>query len=363
MADPEHQHPRTGRAPSPCGSWPRTAPPSATPTSGSTPTTSAIVLRWMVVARRLDRECIALQRQGELTVYPGFEGQEAAQVGSRVRPRPRRLRLPDLPRAGGRARARGRSRPVPPVPPRHLARRPVRPARDPVRPDLHPDRDADRARGRVRARPAARRRRRGDDRVLRRRRDERGRLPRGGEPRRRLAAAARAVLPEQRLGDQRADRASRPRARSGGAPRGTASRASASTATTCWPCTRPRASARARAPWRRGSDADRGDDLPDRRALHRRRRHALPRPTTEVERGAGVRPDRRGSGRGSSRRAHADDGVRRGVRGRRPRRSRCRCARALVAQAAAARRVGSSTGSTPSRPRRSCASARRRSGG
>jgi len=38
--------------------------------------------RWMVVARRLDRECIALQRQGELTVYPGHEGQEAAQVGS-----------------------------------------------------------------------------------------------------------------------------------------------------------------------------------------------------------------------------------------------------------------------------------------
>jgi 2-oxoisovalerate dehydrogenase E1 component alpha subunit len=40
------------------------------------------MLRWMVVARRLDRECIALQRQGELTVYPGFEGQEAAQIGS-----------------------------------------------------------------------------------------------------------------------------------------------------------------------------------------------------------------------------------------------------------------------------------------
>ena len=39
-------------------------------------------LRWMIVARRLDGECIALQRQGELTVYPGFEGQEAAQVGS-----------------------------------------------------------------------------------------------------------------------------------------------------------------------------------------------------------------------------------------------------------------------------------------
>ena len=36
----------------------------------------------MVLARRLDRECMALQRQGELTVYPPFEGQEAAQIGS-----------------------------------------------------------------------------------------------------------------------------------------------------------------------------------------------------------------------------------------------------------------------------------------
>ena len=42
------------------------------------------MLRWMLLARRLDRECIALQRQGELTVYPGFEGQEAAQVGSAI---------------------------------------------------------------------------------------------------------------------------------------------------------------------------------------------------------------------------------------------------------------------------------------
>jgi 2-oxoisovalerate dehydrogenase E1 component alpha subunit len=40
------------------------------------------VLRFMILARRLDRECVGLQRQGELTVYPGFEGQEAAQVGS-----------------------------------------------------------------------------------------------------------------------------------------------------------------------------------------------------------------------------------------------------------------------------------------
>jgi pyruvate dehydrogenase E1 component alpha subunit len=40
------------------------------------------LLRLMIRARRLDRECMALQRQGELTVYPPFEGQEAAQIGS-----------------------------------------------------------------------------------------------------------------------------------------------------------------------------------------------------------------------------------------------------------------------------------------
>jgi 2-oxoisovalerate dehydrogenase E1 component subunit alpha len=40
------------------------------------------LLRLMIRCRRLDRECWSLQRQGELTVYPPFEGQEAAQVGS-----------------------------------------------------------------------------------------------------------------------------------------------------------------------------------------------------------------------------------------------------------------------------------------
>jgi 2-oxoisovalerate dehydrogenase E1 component alpha subunit len=52
------------------------------PDVGLEPEALRELLRWMILARRLDRECIALQRQGELTVYPGFEGQEAAQVGS-----------------------------------------------------------------------------------------------------------------------------------------------------------------------------------------------------------------------------------------------------------------------------------------
>jgi pyruvate dehydrogenase E1 component alpha subunit len=38
--------------------------------------------RWMVVTRKLDRESINLQRQGQLGVYASCLGQEAAQVGS-----------------------------------------------------------------------------------------------------------------------------------------------------------------------------------------------------------------------------------------------------------------------------------------
>src|SRR5438552_6960974 len=40
------------------------------------------LMRWMILCRAVDRDCVALQRQGELTVYPAFLGQEAAQVGS-----------------------------------------------------------------------------------------------------------------------------------------------------------------------------------------------------------------------------------------------------------------------------------------
>ena len=38
--------------------------------------------RAMALARQVDLECTALQRQGELAVYPPLLGQEAAQVGS-----------------------------------------------------------------------------------------------------------------------------------------------------------------------------------------------------------------------------------------------------------------------------------------
>jgi len=54
------------------------------------------LLRWMILARRLDRECMALQRQGELTVYPPFEGQEAAQVGSAAALAPQDMVFPSF---------------------------------------------------------------------------------------------------------------------------------------------------------------------------------------------------------------------------------------------------------------------------
>ena len=56
--------------------------PAGDPDVGLKPDEMRDLLRLMIMARRLDRECMALQRQGELTVYPPFEGQEAAQVGS-----------------------------------------------------------------------------------------------------------------------------------------------------------------------------------------------------------------------------------------------------------------------------------------
>ena len=77
-------------------------------------------------------------------------------------------------------------------------------------------------------------------RLLRRRRDLRGRVPRGRELRRRDAGAARPVLQQQRLGDLDAARRADARARRWPTRRSaTGCPASASTAPTCWPSTRP----------------------------------------------------------------------------------------------------------------------------
>ncbi|MFN8184606.1 MAG: hypothetical protein U0R23_09305 [Candidatus Nanopelagicales bacterium] len=57
------------------------------------------LFRDMVLVRRLDTEAHALQRQGELGLWPPLLGQEAAQIGAGRALQGRRLRLPDLPRA------------------------------------------------------------------------------------------------------------------------------------------------------------------------------------------------------------------------------------------------------------------------
>ena len=120
-----------------------------------------------------------------------------------------RLDLPELPRVGDRAPPRPAARDDPPV----VARAPVRlvePRRGERRVDLRPDRDARPARRRARMGDAAQGVGRRRARALRRRRDVRGRLPRGREHRRGHGGAARAALQQQPVGDldaaQRADR-------------------------------------------------------------------------------------------------------------------------------------------------------------
>ena len=94
-------------------------------------------------------------------------------------------------------------------------------------------RPADRRRRRHRRAAAGRRQRRG--RVLRRRRGRPGRVPRGGEPRRGVAAAGRLLLREQRLRRVLRRRRTSTRRRSSSGPPATASTTSRSTATTSWP--------------------------------------------------------------------------------------------------------------------------------
>ena len=231
----------------------------------------------MLLARRLDRECIALQRQGELTVYPGFEGQEAAQIGSATALGPEDFVFPTF-RELAAALVRG----VDPV--QYLAYHrgtwhggPYDPMRDAVRTDLHPGRDPDRARGRIRdgARPrrhAARARCRTSATAARakatstRRRTSRA----CSRPRRSCSArttAGRSACPTARQtrgrglgaggGVRLPGRARRRQRRARGLPSDTGRR-------------------RARLPWR-GSDPDRGADLPHRRPLDGRRPRQVPR--------------------------------------------------------------------------------------
>ena len=200
--------------------------------------------RDLVMTRRIDTEATALQRQGELGIWASLLGQEAAQIGSgRAHARPG-LRLPDLPRA--RRRLVPRRRPAPPartVPRRRPGR--LGPARRQVQPLHDRDRRPDPARDRLRDGAAARRRdrhrrprpRRRRDRLLRRRRDQPGRRQRGLHLGQRLQRAGRVLLPEQPVGDLRADRAADQDPACTNALWASASPACASTATTSSRCT------------------------------------------------------------------------------------------------------------------------------
>ncbi len=64
-----------------------------------TPDELRALYRDLVLVRRVDTEATALQRQGELGLWAPLLGQEAAQIGSGRALLPRRLRVPDLPRA------------------------------------------------------------------------------------------------------------------------------------------------------------------------------------------------------------------------------------------------------------------------
>ena len=170
--------------------------------------------RDMVLTRRIDVEATALQRHGELGIWAQLLGQEAAQIGAGRALRPQDYVFPTY-REHGVAYCKGvdplqAARPVP-------RRRPGRlgPPREQLRPLHDRDRRPDPARHRLRDGHAARRRRRHrrprprrrGDRPLRRRRLQPGRRQRGVHLRRVLQRPGRVLLPEQPVGDLRADRA------------------------------------------------------------------------------------------------------------------------------------------------------------
>ena len=157
----------------------------------------------MVVIRRIDAEATALQRQGELALWPPLLGQEASQIGSARALRDDDFVFPSY-RDNGVAYCRG-------VKPEDI----VRAWRgnafagwDPYTVNVATPADhhrrADPARHRLRHGHPERRRRLGRRGLLRRRRHERRRRQRGHGLRRELPGAGGLLLPEQPLGHLRA---------------------------------------------------------------------------------------------------------------------------------------------------------------
>ena len=255
----------------------------------------------MVLVRRIDTEATALQRHGELGIWAQLLGQEAAQVGAGRALRPQDFVFPTY-REHGVAWCRGldplqAARALPRRRPRQLGPRRVR-----LR-SLHDrHRRADPARDRLRDGHAARRRRRhrrpgprrGRGRALRRRRVEPGRRQRGVHLRGVVQRPGRVLLPEQPVGDLRADRAAEPDPALPARARLRLPRRARRRQRRARDVRRHAGRAAAR-PRRPGPDVRRGLHLPDGRAHHDRRPDPLPalRRRRELE---AQGPDRPGRG-------------------------------------------------------------------
>ena len=173
--------------------------------------------RDMVMTRRIDSEATALQRQGELGLWASCLGQEAAQIGSGRAMSGQDVVFPTY-REHGVAWCLG----VDPLELLGLFRGVDLGGWDSAATRLPPLHDRDRRAGAARhrlrdghrARRLGRHRRpgpgRGGDRLFRRRRDQPGRRQRGVHLRQLLQRADRLLLPEQPVGDLRADRAAVP---------------------------------------------------------------------------------------------------------------------------------------------------------
>jgi len=149
--------------------------------------------RDMRLARHFDGRAVSLQRQGRMGTYPPLSGQEGAQIGSGDRARRGRLDGPLVPRArrGARSWTPAETDPTLLDGPRG-GQRDAR-GRERV-PGRGPHRLAGPARHRCGVGVEAPRRERRVPLLLRGRRDQRGRLPRGGQLRGRVRYADRLLL-------------------------------------------------------------------------------------------------------------------------------------------------------------------------
>ena len=169
--------------------------------------------RRMVIGRRFDVQATALTKQGRLAVYPSSHGQEACQVAAVLALRRRRLAVPDLPRHRRARHPRHRPGRGADAAARRLALR-LRPVRPRVAPAVHAAGHPAAARRRRRARaPGCKGEARSSHGLRRRRRHQRGRLPRGAQLRRGVQGAGRVLRPEQRVRDLACRSRGRPRRR------------------------------------------------------------------------------------------------------------------------------------------------------